>query len=97
MVGVLGAARQWLNHDSALIRYGRRMGYSLYVVHQPVVVAVAFVVVQWHASIAVKFVTVLVASAAGTLASAEILSRISIGRLVLGSGDARDKLAVAQA
>ena len=96
MVGVLGAARRWLDHESALIRYGRRMGYSLYIVHQPVVVAVAFAVVQWHASIAVKFMTVFVVSVAGTLASAEILSRISVARLLLGSADGRDTPVVAR-
>jgi peptidoglycan/LPS O-acetylase OafA/YrhL len=74
MVTVLGAGRRWFRRDSPVLRYGRQVGFALYVVHQPVIVAVAFVVVQWHLPIAAKFVTVFVASGIATLVLAEVLT-----------------------
>ena len=85
MVAVLGAGRRWLDHDGVVLRYGRRVGYALYVMHQPVIVAVAFVVVQWHEPLGVKFATILLASAAGTILGAELLVRLPIVRLAFGA------------
>lgn len=85
MVAVLGAGRRWLDHDGVVLRYGRRVGYALYVMHQPVIVAVAFVVVQWQQPLGVKFTTILLASAAGTILGGELLVRLPIVRLAFGS------------
>jgi glucan biosynthesis protein C len=84
MVGVLGAGRRWVSHDGPVLRYGRRVGYGLYVVHQPIIVAIAFVAVQWQLPIAMKFVVVLVGSLVGTLLSAEVFSRTPGVRALLG-------------
>jgi hypothetical protein len=84
MVGVLGAGRRWIRHDSPVLRYGRRVGYGLYIVHQPIIVAIAFVVVQWHQPVAVKFVVLLLTSILGTVLSAEVLSRVPVARALLG-------------
>ena len=78
MVAILGAARRWLDRDSAVVRYGRRTGYTVYIVHQPIIVAVAYVVVKTSASVAWKFTTVFVISAVATYLSAELLSRLPI-------------------
>jgi hypothetical protein len=77
MVAVLGIARRWLNTEGPLLRYGRRAGFTFYVLHQPAIVAVAFVVVQWHAPVAIKFAAIALASIALTLAGTEVLSRFS--------------------
>jgi len=84
MVGVLGAGRRWVRRDGPLLRYARRVGYGLYVVHQPIIVAVAFIVVQWNLPVAVKFVVVLVASILGTLMSSELLIRLPVARDLFG-------------
>ena len=42
---IVGVARRCFNGDPPLAQYGRTMAYGWYVVHQPVIVAVAFVVV----------------------------------------------------
>lgn len=78
MVAILGIARRWLDHDSAVVRYGRRTGYLVYIVHQPIIVAVAYVVVQTSASVAWKFATIFVISGIGTFVSADLLSRLQI-------------------
>jgi glucan biosynthesis protein C len=83
MVAMLGIGRRWLSHDNSLVRYSRGLGYSWYIVHQPVIIVVAFVVVQTRASIGVKFSVLLVLSLAGTLVAAELLHRLPlIGRIV---------------
>lgn len=80
MVGVLGVGRRWFNKDSPVLRYGRRFGYGIYLVHQPVIVAVAYVVVRWDLSVPAKFLAVLVISALGTLLGGEALGRLLIAR-----------------
>jgi len=89
MVGVLGAARRFVTRESAVVRYGRRVGYGLYIVHQPIVVAIAFVVVEWNLPTSVKFVAVLVASLTGTVLCAELFSRIPVARRLLGISNQR--------
>jgi len=55
-----------------------------FVVHQPVIVAVAFLVVQWHAGIGVKLVAVLTISFVISAGLAWVLSRIPVVSLGLG-------------
>lgn len=76
MVAILGMARRWLDRDSAVVRYGRRTGYTVYVVHQPIIVAVAYFVVQTSASVPWKFATIFVISGVATFLSAELLTRL---------------------
>ncbi|WP_211264076.1 hypothetical protein [Streptosporangium amethystogenes] len=61
---------------------GRRLyGYlataalPLYVLHQPIVVAVAYGVVGWHAPIVVKYLVIVAASLALTVAAYDLLVR----------------------
>jgi Acyltransferase family len=82
MVAVIGIARRWLSGDRPAARYGRAMAYGWYIVHQPVIIAVAFVIVQQKLTLPVKFVLVLVLSLAGTIIGTELL------RLVPGAGRA---------
>lgn len=85
MVAVLGVGRRWLDHDGAVNRYARRVGYELYIVHQPVIVGFAYVIVQWQAAVAVKFATLLAVSAIVTVLLAEALGRAPIVRTMLGA------------
>ena len=71
MVSLLGIGRRWLQTDSALVRYGRRAGYMFYILHQPIIVAVAYVVVQTRRAISVKFALTLTLSLVLTLVSVE--------------------------
>lgn len=81
MAGVVGAARHWRQRDSAVLRYGHTMGYVWYIVHQPVIIAVAYVVVQRQAGVGVKFLTLLVVSLGATLVISELL-RLTLHRLI---------------
>ena len=89
MVGALGAGRRWITRDGPMLRYARRVGYGLYVVHQPIIIGIAFVVVQWDLPVAAKFVVVLVTSIVGTLVFAEVISRLPVVRALLGLSSPR--------
>jgi len=84
MVGVLGLGRRWLDRDGLLVRYGRRAGLAIYVAHQPIIIAVAYGVVQSNLPIGAKFALVLVVSAVATVACVEVLGHLSVVRAVLG-------------
>ena len=62
MVTVLGLGRRWGRRDNGLVRYSRGVGYGWYLVHQPIIVALAFVVVQTRASVGAKFILLLMLS-----------------------------------
>ena len=89
MVALLGSARRWFDRPRPLLDHARRLGYGLYVIHQPIIVAVAYVVVQWHVPVLLKFVATLAVSTAGTIALAEIVARFGTTRVLLGLNPGR--------
>ena len=56
----------------------------LYILHQPIVVAVAYFVVGWHAPIAVKYVVLVVVSLALVLAVYDLVRRAGVTRFLFG-------------
>ena len=76
VLGLIGAARAFLDRpDTPALRYANQAAYPWYILHQTVIVAVAYVVVGWDLGIAVKFVAVLVFSTAVTLLVYDLLVR----------------------
>ena len=67
MIALLGIARRWLDRPSPRLHRTAPTAYAWYVVHQPVVVAVAYVVVAWDVPLVVKLSVLFIASAAGTV------------------------------
>lgn len=88
IVAVLGAGRRLLRVERPMLAYSRDTGYAWYLLHQPVIVAVAFLVVQWRAGVPAKVAAILVASLGATLAGGELLRRSPITRTVLGVSSA---------
>ena len=84
MVAVLGAARYWLTRERSVLGYARSVGYGWYIVHQPIIVAAAYVVVRSDMTVPIKFLTLFIVSLAGTLASADLLRRVPLTRRVFG-------------
>ena len=76
MVAVVGAGRRWLREETPFVRHGTQVGAAWYLVHQPVIVAVAFVVVQWRLALPAKVASVLVLSAGATILVVEALRRL---------------------
>lgn len=73
MVVALGAGRRWLRTEGAVVRYARAVGAAFYLLHQPVIVAVAFVVVRRDAPLPVRAAAVAALSLAATLLLVEAL------------------------
>ena len=86
MVAALGAARRWLRTDTPLLRYGQRMSFGWYLVHQPVIVAVAYVVVRWQVGTAEKVAAVFAFSMVGTVVLTELLRPLMPRRAREGAG-----------
>jgi glucan biosynthesis protein C len=75
VLALLGLGRRYLTASGPTLRYARDASYPFYILHQTVIVAIAFSVVGWHAGVAVKYVAILVAASAGTLLAYECLVR----------------------
>lgn len=78
MVGLLGAARRWLDRPTPFVRRAAPSAYAWYVIHQPVVVAFAYGIVTWRGSVALKVTVLFVASAAATLVATAIARRLML-------------------
>jgi len=76
---------RYLNFSNRWLQYGQEAVLPFFVLHQPVIVVIAFYVVQWHVGIPVKLLTVVVGSFVGTLAIYElVIRRIGPLRVLFG-------------
>lgn len=76
MVALLGFARRRLDRTDWFVRRAQSRAYLWYVMHQPVVVAAAFVVVQWRLGVAGKVGALTVLSVTGTVLASALVLRV---------------------
>jgi fucose 4-O-acetylase-like acetyltransferase len=81
---LFGFARRFLRRNFAALQYLSRNVYALYMLHQTVIVVIAFVLVQWSLPIAVKFGALLVLAFLTTLGLTSLLAQWRPARLALG-------------
>lgn len=82
---MLSVGMRSLDFTNRGLEYTQAAILPFFVLHQPVIMAVAFFVVQWQASIAAKLVTVVVGSLAFTLGIYEfIIRRVRFLRMAFG-------------
>ena len=91
MVSALGFARRYLDRADRVSRTAAPHAYAWYVLHQPIVVAVAFVVVQWRAPLPAKATVLFVTSGVATILAARLLRRLTGGNRALGEPTTRDR------
>jgi fucose 4-O-acetylase-like acetyltransferase len=70
---VLHIGMRYLDVSSRWLRYGGETIMPLFVLHQPVILVIAYFVVQWEAGILVKLLVVVLGSFLTTLGLAELL------------------------
>jgi hypothetical protein len=84
-VSLLIFGMKYLDFNNNWLAYGRQAILSFFLIHHPIIIAIAFYVVPWSASIIIKFLCVLVGSIMITLGFYEfIIKRISLLRTLLG-------------
>jgi hypothetical protein len=85
IIAVLGYGRKYLTRPNQLLGYFGEAAYPFYIIHQTVLVAVGFLVVQWETGIAVKYLTVALATYVATTLTYELLvRRLRITRFLFG-------------
>lgn len=84
VVGLLGVARRTLDRPSARLAYLAEASYPLYILHQTVIVVVAFCVVRVVGGAWTGFFAVLAASTLVTFALYEGVRRVSVLRALFG-------------
>jgi glucan biosynthesis protein C len=72
---VLYVGMRYLDVSNKWLQYGQEASYPFYLLHQPVIVVIAFYVVQWEAPLPVKLLVVVLGSFGATLALYELLVR----------------------
>lgn len=81
----IGATRRWLRADNSVLQYASRSVYSVYILHQTVIVIVAYYIIQWDADVAAKFFAILTMGLILTVLAAELGRRWRPTRLLLGT------------
>ncbi|MGD8997990.1 MAG: acyltransferase family protein [Anaerolineae bacterium] len=84
LILVLGLAQKYLRASSRFLMYASRASGTVYLLHQTVIILVAFYVVQWRIAILPKFLIILTVSLAITMALYEIIRRWSVTRFMFG-------------
>jgi glucans biosynthesis protein C len=84
LVLVLGAARRYLGSSVPGLRRWTDAAYPIYILHQPIIVVVAFHIVAWPMPVPVRFAAIALAALALTLTAIEALRRIPPLRIIVG-------------
>jgi peptidoglycan/LPS O-acetylase OafA/YrhL len=76
---------RYLDRDSKALRYGLSVSLPFFVVHQPVILAVAYFVVQWQATIAIKLLAVVLGASVLSIGVTElVIKRVGLLRVLFG-------------
>jgi peptidoglycan/LPS O-acetylase OafA/YrhL len=84
LVGMLGFGKRYLNRPSKVQSYLAEGSYPVYILHQTVIVIVAFYVVSIPTARPVQWIVLLVGSVLSTFALYEIVRRLGFLRLLFG-------------
>jgi peptidoglycan/LPS O-acetylase OafA/YrhL len=85
VIALLGLGHRFLNFNSQLLQFTSEPSYPFYLLHQTVLVAIGFYVVQWHVDVMLKFWMISTATLVGTIALyALLIRRYNISRLLFG-------------
>ncbi len=84
IVGVFGLGKAHLDRPSPALEYLAEGSYPIYILHQTVIVSVAFYVVQWAIPLWSQAVTLFISAVLGTFASYEVVRHIVPVRVLFG-------------
>jgi glucans biosynthesis protein C len=75
IVGLMGLFHRYADHRGSVYAYATEAAYPFYILHQTVIVLIAYGVVQWGVGIPLKFTVIAVTSFALTVAVYEAAVR----------------------
>jgi hypothetical protein len=76
---------RYLDRDSKVLRYSQVTLLPFFVIHQPVILAVSYFVVQWQAGITIKLLAVILGAFVLSIGLTElVIKRIGFLRLLFG-------------
>ena len=85
LAAILGFAQKHLNADNRLLRYAREAAYPFYIIHQTVIVAVGYYVLQWNTGVLPKFLVTGLGALAATLVLYDlVVRRTNVTRFLFG-------------
>jgi len=85
ILALLAYGRRFLNFTNKFLKYFAEGAYPIYILHQTVLVTVAFFVVQWGLGVGAKYAVIVALSFAGTVLAYDILvRRANITRFLFG-------------
>lgn len=84
IVGLLGFGKRYLDQPSRAQKYLAESSYAIYILHQTVIVILAFYLVRMATPASVQWVVLFVAAVGGTFALYEIVRRVGVFRFLFG-------------
>lgn len=75
LVAILGYGRRYLNFAHPLLRYAGEAVLPVYILHQPIIVVIAYVMRGWDMSVGLKYLILSTTALAVTLLAYELLVR----------------------
>jgi glucan biosynthesis protein C len=85
ILAVLAYGRRLLNFTNRFLKHFAEGAYPIYILHQTILMAIAFFVVQWSLGVAAKYAIIVALSFAGTVLAYDILvRRTNVTRFLFG-------------
>lgn len=85
VTAILGLSQQYLSFTNSILQYTTFAAYPVFLLHQTVLVAISFYVVQWNLGIAAKFLIISTATVLVTNALYEMfIKRFNIVQFIFG-------------
>ncbi|MGB7055606.1 MAG: acyltransferase family protein [bacterium] len=85
LIAILGYGKQFLGFTNKFLKYAGEASYPMYILHQTVIIFIAYFVVQWNLGPLFKYAIIVVASlAATTLVYDLLVKRFNLTRFLFG-------------
>ena len=85
LIAILGYGRKFLNFTNRFLKYHGEASYPVYILHQTIIIAIGYFVIQWQVGVLLKFVVIVAGSLLATFGIYEIfVKRTNITRFLFG-------------
>jgi len=85
ILALMAYGRRFLNFSNKFLKYFAEGAYPIYILHNTIIIIIAFFVVQWDISVVAKYVIILVLAFMGTVMAYDILvRRTNVTRFLFG-------------